>query len=141
MTIFFDLTSVVVWSDEPSPALPLSSAVTATVKTPSFAGPVRRPCPRTTVILFFFIKKSRPLVCLVMISFLRPSRFCQLSFGWSTPSIPYLPACFRWSQISAENSIALVGMQPQWRHVPPSRSVFSIRATFKPYCAARMAHV
>ena len=61
MTIFFDLTSVVVWSDEPSPALPLSSAVTATVKTLSFAGPVRRPCPRTTVILFLLHQKVETL--------------------------------------------------------------------------------
>ena len=36
-----------------------------------------------------------------------------------TPSMPYRSACFRWSQSSAENSIALVGMQPQSRQVPP----------------------
>ena len=58
------------------------------VKTPSLAAPVSRPWPRTTVILFFFIRKSRPLVCFTMMSFLRLSRLSQLSLGAVTPSMP-----------------------------------------------------
>ena len=38
---------------------------------PSFAGPVRRPWPTMTVTLFLRIRKSRPLVCLATMSFLR----------------------------------------------------------------------
>ena len=37
-----------------------------------------------------------------------------------TSAMPYSAACFRWSQISALNSRALVGMQPTCRQVPPS---------------------
>ena len=46
----------------------------------------------------------------------RPSRAC----GRPTPSMPNSAAFFRWSQISALNSSALVGMQPTCRQVPPS---------------------
>ena len=69
-------------------------------------------------------------------SSLRAITFFQFSFG-STTSIPYSPACFRWSHTSAENSIALVGMHPHSRHVPPSRSFASISADFQPILRAR----
>src|SRR5258705_1693818 len=92
------------------------------------------------LILFFFIRKSRPLTCRPITSSLRARRPFQFSVG-VTPSMPYLSACFRWSHNSAENSIALVGMQPQRRQVPPSRSFASIKAAFRPYWEARIAQV
>src|ERR1700730_1744261 len=92
------------------------------------------------LILFFFMRKSRPLTCRPITSSLRASTPFQFSVG-ATPSMPYLSACFRWSQSSAENSIALVGMQPQRRQVPPNRSFASIRAAFRPYWEARIAQV
>ena len=49
----------------------LPSAVTSTVSTPFCAGPVSLPYPRMVSTLFFFIRKSRPLVCLVTIFDLR----------------------------------------------------------------------
>jgi hypothetical protein len=52
------------------------------------AGPVSLPKPLKVVILFFFIRKSRPLVCRVITSSLRAITFFQFSFGWATPSIP-----------------------------------------------------
>ena len=44
----------------------------------------------------------------------------------------------RWNS-SLESSIALLGMQPTFRHVPPSVRPFSTQATFMPSCAARIA--
>ena len=52
------------------------------------------------------------------------------------PNSPALCAIMWYS--SAFFSSALVGMQPQFRHVPPARS-FSTQATFFPSCAARIA--
>ena len=48
-----------------------------------------------------------------------------------------LARCIRW-KTSAERSIALVGMQPQLRQMPP-RCSRSTTATFRPICAARIA--
>ena len=48
---------------------------------PSLAGPVSRPKPEMTVTLFFFIRNSRPLVCLLTMAVLRLSTFSQLSCG------------------------------------------------------------
>src|SRR6266702_1823267 len=117
-----------------------SASFTSMVCTPSFAGPVSLPKPLKVVILFFFIRKARPLVWRVITSSLRASTFFQLSFGSAT-SMPNFSACFRWSQISAVKSIALVGMHPQSRQVPPRRSFASISAALRPYCEARMAQV
>ena len=117
-----------------------SASFTSTENTPSLAGPVSFPKPLKVVILFFFIRKSRPLVWREMTSSLRASTFFQFSLGSAT-SMPYLSACFRWSQISAVNSMALVGMQPHSRQVPPRRSFASISAAFRPYCEARIAQV
>src|ERR1700746_1200912 len=92
------------------------------------------------LILFFFIKKSRPLTWRPITSSLRASTPFQFRVG-VTPSMPYRSACFRWSHNSAENSIDLVGMQPQRRQVPPRRSFASSKAAFRPYCEARIAQV
>src|SRR6266478_3657253 len=65
----------------------------------------------------------------------------QFSLRASTPSMPNSLASFRWSQISALNSRALVGIQPTCRQVPPRTLSFSMRAVFRPYWPARMAAV
>ena len=117
---------------------PPAVSATSTVNTPSFAGPVSLPNPLKVVILFFFIRKSRPLVCREITSSLRASTFFQFSAGAAT-SMPYLSACFRWSHTSAVNSMALVGMHPHSRHVPPSRSFASTSATFRAILRLRIA--
>ena len=81
ITTFFARTSA--FSPTPFEALP-----TAMVWTPSFAGPCRQACPRTTVTLFFRIRKSKPLTCLWMMPFLRSSTLPQFSLGVPRPSIP-----------------------------------------------------
>ena len=122
-------------------SVPPAVSFTSTENTPSFAPPVSLPKPLKVVILFFFIRKSRPLVWRVMTSSLRARTFFQFSFASLTPSIPYLSACFRWSHTSAVKSMALVGIHPHSRQVPPRRSFASIRATLRPYCDARIAKV
>ncbi len=114
---------------------------TSTVCTPSFAGPVILPKPGITVTLFFFIRNSRPLTCLVMMPLLRFCTASQSSVGVPMLAMPSSAACFRWSQISALKSRALVGMQPTCRQVPPSLGLASRSATFSPYSAPRMAAV
>ncbi len=59
-----------------------------------------------------------------------------------TPSslTPCLPNRSRaWWYNSLESSIALLGMQPTLRHVPPRVGFFSTHATFIPSWAARIA--
>src|ERR1700693_910324 len=55
--------------------------------------------------------------------------------------MPNSLASFKWSQSSALNSSALVGMQPTCRQVPPRNPSFSMSAVFKPYWPARIAAV
>ena len=63
---------------------PPAVSFTSTVWTPSLAGPVSLPKPLKVVILFFFIRKSRPLVWRVMTSSLRAITFFQFSLGSAT---------------------------------------------------------
>src|SRR5579872_5049011 len=93
--------------------------------------------PSNTVILFLRIKCATPEDnCLAMAR----ERFTTLSISKrdSTGAKPKSGRwCSRWL-ISDVRSSALVGMQPQLRHMPPSWSR-STMAVFMPSCAARMA--
>jgi len=60
------------------------------------------------------------------------------SFDSSTPSTPNCRAWRTRSRSRALSSMALVGMQPQFRHMPPTWS-FSTRAVLRPTWPARMA--
>ncbi len=111
-----------------------SASVTAT--TP---GAMMRPVPRSTSILFFFMRKSRPLVF------------------WETDCSLWAIICFRFSlgvptstpraakewpasaKISEAWSKALDGMQPTLTQVPPCVGRFSTTAVRRPSSAALMA--
>src|SRR5918996_2335464 len=58
------------------------------------------------------------------------------SFGYE----PVATTMFRASSPARDWSGPWVGMPPQGRHAPPSRSSRSTRATWRPSCAARSAH-
>ena len=68
----------------------------------------------------------------------------SIIFGRSTEgALPIRPIFGKFSQaswyISDACSIALEGMQPTLRHVPPSVSRPSTQAVFRPSCAQRIA--
>ncbi len=135
MITFFAVTTSV------SPS-PLTS-----ICTPASVLPVNLPWPFSQVILFFLNRNSIPLVIFSTIASLRPSIFATSIF---TPST-VMPWSARWCDVfsnsSDDASSAFDGMQPTFRHVPPSFSApagffhFSIHATVLPSCAARIAAI
>ncbi len=117
----------------PAPGVP-SSPASATRTVVAFS---RTPCPRTNSTWFFLTRLIRPLV--------RRSTTCvrrRAIAPMSTPVSPTLSPNVAASRMrayrSADSSIALVGMQPQWRQVPPIRAS-STRAVRRPIWAARNA--
>src|SRR5262245_45666333 len=71
-----------------------------------------------------------------------PSRHAAIFFMSICAPVTVMPmfsACLICSNISAAEIIALEGMQPRMRHVPPSRLSFSMRTTSLPRSAARNA--
>ena len=117
-----------------SPACSVSSGA----KTCTLPGVGMWAWPAKWVILFFLKRKPTPLLSWSATPRDRPMTFSQL---WATLSavMPHASAsCFILWYSSAPASRALVGMQPQFRHTPPSRSR-STQATFMPSWAARIA--
>ena len=90
-----------------------------------------------TVTLRIFISPERPLNLPATILSLY-SRTAAMSTDSSVVCTPYLAPSRAFSASSAECRYALVGMQPQWRQVPPSL-FFSTRPTVKPSWTARSA--
>ena len=111
------------------------SVVTSTLPPPS-----SRPLPVMRSILCFLNRKSMPPVRPLTILSLRAwtaAMSMEMAPGGSTS-----PHSFdSWAILSAWacSSSALVGMQPQFRQVPPSTGARSMQAVRRPSWAARMA--
>ena len=105
--------------------------------TSTLPAPRKAARPFKTSTLFFRIRNSTPLVCLLTIWFLRSMTLEKSRRGLSQarPSAGFR----KWSQSSAACSRALVGMQPTSRQVPPSLGLFSTSAVRSPYWPARTA--
>jgi hypothetical protein len=109
------------------------SCVTSTA-----SGPAIRPVPVRRVMPCFLNSVATPPVS--------PRTTSSLRFiiaGRSSATSARMPcAAKRWDaseNSSLESSSALLGMQPTFRHVPPSVGYFSIQAVFMPSWAARIA--
>ena len=118
-------------------ALAATSSVPLSVATEILPAPASFAAPWMTVTLFFLRRcETPPDSCLAT----PRERFTIASRSKPIPSA-FRPKSFarsiRW-KISDDRSIALVGMQPQFRQMPPS-SARSITATFSPSCAPRIA--
>ena len=94
--------------------------------------------PSMTTTLFFFNKWATP-------PDRRPATFRDLATTFSRLTeispVTSIPNSDRWSRLwrnSAARNKALVGMQPQFRQMPP-RCSFSTTQADRPSCAARMA--
>ena len=82
----------------------------------------RQPVPLICLTLFFFIKNSIPLLKPAETSRLRLTFLLKSTLTFWT-SMPYLSACLIRLYTSAFLISALVGMQPQFKHTPPSFSL------------------
>ena len=102
-------------------------------------GAVMRPSPLYTVTPFFFIRNATPPVSWVTVLSLRLSMVGRSSF--TSPMITPCPAASLLAKEKwwLELRSALLGMQPMRRQVPPRAFSFSMRAVFRPSCAARIA--
>ena len=124
-------------SEEPVATMILFAATAPMPSTSIEAAPVRRPVPLSTSIRRAFRIFSTPETS----SFTTRDLFAKSPAGSISTGPPEMPRPFpsrtRSSRCAAPCS-AFVGMQPQLRHVPPSDS-FSMRQTFAPSCAARIA--
>ena len=100
-------------------------------------GPVKTASPLTTWTLFMRSSALTPEVSLSTTEARKAWTFSQ-STRTSAPMMPMFPLQVAASYTSELCSMALVGMQPRFRQVPPSSS-FSTRVTLAPSWAARMA--
>ena len=94
--------------------------------------------PSMTVTLFFFSKCATPEERRAATLRERLTTFSRLTFTSPVTSIPKSDICARLWRISAARSRALVGIQPQFRQIPP-RCSRSITATDFPSWLARIA--
>ncbi|MNN60139.1 hypothetical protein D3C81_1753020 [compost metagenome] len=103
----------------------------------NLCGPAKRAWPLITLTLFFFIRCSTPRC-----SWPATARERATMAGRSTCGVPTVtpkrPASRTSRKTSAERNSALVGMQPQFRQMPPSWA-FSTSAVRMPSCTARIA--
>ena len=100
--------------------------------TETFPGAVIVPSPSNVVTLFVFINARTPLVNVFTTLSLR---CCIFGRSTCTPSITmpcFTASIFANMKWSLEVSSALLGMQPMFRHVPPSSFSFSTSAVFNP---------
>ena len=106
--------------------------------TTTWPGPAMRPAPLIHSALFFLNRNSMPLV-----SWPTLLSFCACMVGRSSSGVTLMPRAAKSfdaaSNISDACSIALDGMHPTFRQVPPRVARFSTHATFMPSCPARMA--
>ena len=79
-----------------------------------------------------------PLTCVLTTRSLRSRIFSRLKLTAPDTSMPKLAACRTCSSLSAVATSVLVGMQPQFRQVPPT-SAASMTVTCAPCWAARIA--
>src|SRR4051812_774082 len=102
--------------------------------------PARRPLPLIQSILFFLNSSSTPPVRPLTIRSLRDWTCAMSRPMAASPSVK--PHSFQsWAILSecACSSSAFVGMQPQFRQVPPRTGARSTTAVRRPSCAARIA--
>ena len=125
-------------TDEPV-AITMFLAVTLCPPTLTVCGSVKLARPLSQVTLFFLNRNSMPPVSCFTASRRWPCMASRSSSGVTLMPIlarlPFLAA----SKYSDACSIALDGMQPTLRQVPPSVSRSSAQAVFSPSCAARIA--
>ncbi|MNY05166.1 hypothetical protein D3C86_1378750 [compost metagenome] len=107
--------------------LALTSSPVLTAMRP---GATSLPRPLKTSILFFFIRKPRPEVCFLTTAFERSTALLKSGLMPSTV-MPNWSECLMVCSTEAFLSSALVGMQPQFKQVPPSSSA-STTATLRP---------
>ena len=118
----------------PAPGVPSSPARL----TRTLVGPSSLPRPWIQVTSFFLTRLPTPFHIRVTI-WSRRFAICAKSTSAAPGSrSPKSPAWRIRSASPADSSIALVGMQPRWRHVPPILSS-STRATRRPSWAPRKA--
>jgi hypothetical protein len=113
----------------------LSPSVTSTRPLPA-----RRALPLIQSILFFLKSSSMPPVSPFTILSLRACTCAMSTPIAASPSVR--PHSFQFCatfNACACSSSAFVGMQPQFRHVPPSTGARSTTAVASPSCAARIA--
>jgi hypothetical protein len=91
-----------------------SSPVTETLPWPS-----TRPVPWKVSILFFFIRKTRPLVFCSTVLSLWAISFFRFTFGFAISMPSASKECSASSSISVACSSAFEGMQPTLTQVPP----------------------
>ena len=102
--------------------------------------PASRPLPLIQSILFFLNNSSMPPVSPLTILSLR-AWTCAMSTpiaAWPIVSPHSFHSCAIFRACACSSS-ALVGMQPQLRHVPPRTGARSTTAVLRPSCAARIA--
>jgi len=109
--------------------------VTSTVPCPS-----RRAVPLIQSILFFLNRKAMPAVSSLTTLSLRAWIWPMSNVGWAPPNeMPQSFACWTTFQACACSSRALVGMQPQFRQVPPSARLLLDDRHLEAELGARMA--
>src|SRR6266536_2540924 len=113
--------------------LALSLLVTVTVREESTV-----PSPSNTSIWLPFISVPMPPVMRLTTLAVKETALLISNFGGCGSSMPSSPIDATLCITSAMCSIALEGMHPTLRQVPP-RYCFSTMAVFAPSCAARMA--
>ena len=101
-------------------------------------GPAIRPLPSRRSTLFFFMRKSTPLVRAVT-----DSSFWAIIFDRFRRGVTSIPRCSNSRLADSKSSEAcrraLEGMQPTLRQVPPRVARISMMAAFRPSWPARMA--
>ena len=117
--------------------LAVTSVVLPSLVTVSLPLPASLASPGMTVILCFFIRKLTPSESCFDTARLRATILAMSNLKLSAEKPNSSSRCIR-CQISLDRSSALVGMQPQFRQMPPMRSR-STTAVFRPSWAQRMA--
>ena len=117
--------------------LAVTSVVLPSFVTVSLPLPASLASPGITVILCFFIRKLTPSDNCLETARLRLTTFSMSNLKLSA-DMPNSSSRCSMCQVSDERSSALVGMQPQFRQMPPMRSR-STTAVFRPSWAQRMA--
>ena len=111
---------------------------------------INSPVPAMTVILFFFIKKSMPLINSMTTPSLRSIMASTFSLGLPTVMpCSSRPCATSWKRSHLNPSNALEGIQPTFRQVPPKAATFfgsfvrfSTMATFRPQLrGANCSHI
>ena len=108
--------------------------------TSSTLAPTKRPTPRTTSTLRCLANTLRPPVSFATTEAFQ-SRSRARSILGSPNAMPRAPISSASSMTLAACNNALDGMQPTFRHTPPSSEWRSMSVTFNPRSAARNAAV